>query len=434
MGSSVNVALPAMGRNLSLNAVQLGWVNLSFLLASVAFSIPFGRIGDIFGRKKIYMIGLAVFTVASVAIALSTSGVCVIAGRALQGFGSAMIFSTGMAILISVYPPEQRGRVLGINVGAVYLGLSMGPFVGGIVTEFLSWRHLFWLNLPIGVILLFITATMLKGEWAEDRGAAFDWIGSLVLAASLTATLYGFSDLPHLSAIVLLAAGLVGLVYFVFLAKRLEQPLIDVRLFYRNRVFALSSLAALINYAATFAVTFLISLYLQKVRGFSPNEAGMVLVSQPLVQAILSPLAGRLSDRIEPRIVASVGMLLCFIGVLLLNFVGAATSIWYLLGCLLFLGLGFAFFSSPNTKAIMNAVDRRIYGVASAVVGTARQMGMTFSMGIVMMIIAIHLGQAEVDAGNTEAFLSSMRTSFITFATLCGGGVFASMARGRSKQ
>ena len=254
----------------------------------------------------------------------------------------------------------------------------------------------------------------------------------MILALSLSLTIYSFSKLPETNAFGLLALGLLGLISFVIFERREAEPLVDIGLFHQNKVFAFSSLAALINYAATFAVSFLISLYLQKVRGLAPREAGMVLVCQPLVQAFLSPLAGRLSDRIEPRTVASIGMGLCFTGLVLLNFIDLKTSIGYLVGCLAFLGFGFAFFSSPNTKAIMGAVDRRIYGVASAVVSTMRQVGMTFSMGIVMMIFTLHLGQAEIDVSNADAFLSSMRSALAVFAVMCFGGIFASLARGRT--
>jgi EmrB/QacA subfamily drug resistance transporter len=434
MGSSVNVALPSMGQDFGMSAVLLGWVNMAFLLAAAPFSIPFGRLGDIYGRKKIYMTGVAIFTVASTLIALAGSGVMVLLGRGLQGFGSSMIFATGMAILISVYPPNERGKVLGINVAAVYLGLSSGPFVGGIVTQHLGWRFIFWLNLPVGVLLLAVIFTMLKGEWAEAKGAKFDLAGSVVLVLSLSVTMFAFSNLPKTYALGLLAVGLLGVVSFAIVEARIAEPLIDMGLFRENRVFAFSSLAALINYAATFAVSFLLSLYLQKVRGLSPQETGLVLVSQPSVQALFSPVAGRLSDRIEPRTVASIGMGLSFVGVGLLNFVDARTSICYVVGCLVFLGFGFAFFSSPNTKAIMSSVQRREFGVASAVVGTARQVGMTFSMGIVMMILTLQLGQATLEGGNTDGFVTGMRTAFAVFAVMCFGGIFASLARGRAKR
>lgn len=431
MGSSVNVAMPSMGREFQMSAVLMSWINTAFLLAAATLNVPFGRLGDIYGRKKIYMTGVFVFTIASVLIALSTSGMMLIVCRVVQGLGASMIFATGMAILLSVYPARERGKVLGIVVAAVYLGLASGPFFGGIITEQLNWRFIFWLNLPMGLLLLFVIFVMLKGDWAEDQGTRFDLAGSAILGLSLLSTMYGFSKLPGGYAFYLLAAGLAGIVAFIVLEQRVEHPVVDVRLFRYNTVFAFSNLAALINYAATFAVTFMLSLYLQQVRGFSPQNAGLLLVIQPLVQAALSPLAGRLSDRIEPRTVASIGMSLTFAGLVLLAFVSSDTSIYYIAGCLTFLGFGFALFVSPNTNAIMSSVSRRIYGVAGALVGTMRQLGMTFSMGIVMMILALNLGQAEIGPDNIEDFVESMRHAFVIFAVLCLGGIFASLARGK---
>jgi EmrB/QacA subfamily drug resistance transporter len=376
------------------------------------------------------MTGVAVFTISSVLIAISSSGAMLILCRVLQGLGASMIFATGMAILLSVFPARERGKVLGVNVAAVYLGLSTGPVLGGVITEHLGWRFIFWLNLPIGLLLFAVIFFMLKGDWAESRGSRFDLAGSVIMALSLLSAMYGFSKLPAVDAFYLLAAGLLGIVVFVVYESRLEHPVVDIKLFRYNTVFAMSNLAALINYAATFAVSFLLSLYLQKVRGLSPQGAGLVMVSQPLVQAVLSPAAGRLSDRIEPRTVASIGMGLTLVGLVLLVFVGPQTPLYYVVGCLVFLGLGFALFSSPNTNAVMSSVDREVYGVASAVLGTMRQLGMMFSMGFVMMILALHLGQSEVGASNAGEFIGSMKTAFTIFALMCLGGIFASLARG----
>ena len=431
MGSSVNVALPSIGRDLGLSAVLLGWVNTAFLLAAATLTIPFGRLGDIYGRKRIYMGGVVLFTAASVGIAVSTTGMAVIVFRVLQGLGASMIFATGMAILISVFPARERGRVLGINVAAVYLGLSTGPFVGGLITEHVGWRFIFWLNLPTGLVLLGIIFFMLKGEWASGERVRFDVTGSAMLGLSLLAIMYGFSRLPTGSALTVLIAGVAGMIAFVWYETRVTDPLVDIGLFRTNTVFAFSNLAALINYAATFAVGFLMSLYLQSVRGLSPQDTGLVLISQPIVQAVLSPAAGRLSDRIEPRTVASLGMGVTCAGLALLTLIGRETGIGTIVACLGGIGVGFALFSSPNTNAIMSSVDHRMYGVASAMVGTMRQTGMMFSMGIVMMILALNLGQEEIGPANLDAFVASMKWAFGVFAVMCLGGVFASLARGK---
>ncbi len=434
MGSSVNVALPSIGDYFSLSAVSLGWINTAYLLSAATFSIPFGRLGDIYGRKKIYMAGVFVFTIASIIVAMSVSGLMLILGRFLQGFGASMIFATGMALLMSIFPASERGKVLGITVASVYFGLSSGPFIGGMITQHLGWRYIFWVNVPLGLILLAVIFLMLKGDWAEERGQKFDLLGSLMLAVSLLVTMYGFSKLPETYAFGLVALGLIGIAGFVFYEMKLESPVVDMSLFISNSAFTFSNLAALINYAATFAVTFLLSLYLQNVKGYQPQEAGTILMAQPVVQAIFSPLAGRLSDRIQPRKVASVGMAFTLLGLVALVFIRIDTPLYLIIGVLMFLGFGFALFSSPNTNAIMSSVERRYYGVASAMTGTMRQIGMMVSMGIVMMIMALILGQGEIKAESLPQFISSMKISLIIFAVMCLGGIFASLARGDIKR
>jgi len=431
MSSSVNVALPSIGHDFSMGAVSLGWVNTAFLLSAATFSIPFGRLGDIYGRKKIYMLGVFIFTISSIIIAMSISGMMLILCRVLQGVGASMIFATGTAILISVFPVGERGKVLGITISAVYLGLSTGPFFGGIITQQLGWRFIFWLNFPLGVLLLLVIFLMLKGDWAEARGVKFDFIGSIILGLALLSLMYGFSKLPSMFAAGLTGAGLIMLIIFIMYEMRIEAPVVDINLFRKNMIFAFSNLAALINYAATFAVSFLLSLYLQKVRGFSPQETGTILIVQPIVQMAFSFIAGWLSDRIEPRTVASSGMAMTFVGLVSLTFITETTAISYIIGCLIFLGFGFALFSSPNTNAIMSSVERRSYGVASAMVGTMRQVGMMFSMGIVMMVMAILLGQAEIGPENQALFVKSVKIVFTVSAVMCFGGIFASLARGK---
>jgi EmrB/QacA subfamily drug resistance transporter len=431
MVSSINIALPAMGREFNMSAVLMSWVPTSYILAAAMFLVPFGRLADIIGRKRIFSYGMWIFTVSSLLLAFSPSPAVLITLRAVQGFGSAMIFGTGMAILTSVFPASERGRVLGINVAAVYLGLSVGPVFGGFLTQQLGWRSIFLVNVPIGMLVIYFVSTKLKLEWAEAKGEKFDLVGSFIYSLSLVALMYGLSQLPAEIGMLLILLGLICTAAFVVWETRATSPLLNMDLFLHNIAFAFSNLAALINYSATFAVTFLMSLYLQYIKGFTPQHAGFILISQPVVMAIFSPFAGRLSDKIEPRVVASIGMAFTAAGLFLFTFIDNDTSLGSIIAGLVLLGFGFALFSSPNTNAVMSSIEKRYYGVGSATLGTMRLTGQMMSMGIAMLIFALHIGSARITPENYPVFMTSVRTAFLIFAALCFAGIFASLARGK---
>ncbi|MCU0236941.1 MAG: MFS transporter [Acidobacteria bacterium] len=431
MASAINVALPAIGREFAMNAVTLGWVASAYLLAAAVFLLPFGRLADIVGRKKVFAMGTAVFSLASLLAALAPNAVSFLCFRVLQGTGGAMIFGTGVAILTSVFPPQRRGWVLGINVGATYTGLSLGPFVGGLLTQYLGWRWVFLLNVPLGMLVLAAVRLRMHQEWADCRGEPFDWPGSLGYMLMLTAFMLGFTWLPGWRGAAMLLSAAAAFPLFIWWESRSTNPIFQARLARGNMVFAFSNLAALVNYSATFAIGFLLSLYLQFIKGFTPRGAGLVLVAQPVVMALFSPLAGRLSDRLEPRVVASLGMGLCAAGLLAFSWLGQASSLLAITANLMLVGLGFALFSSPNSNAVMGAVERRQYGVASATLATMRMVGQMMSMGIATLVFSLFIGKARIVPGNYPLFLRSMKVSFIVFFALCVGGVFFSLARGR---
>jgi EmrB/QacA subfamily drug resistance transporter len=387
--SSVNVALPTIQAEFSADAVLLSWVATSYLLAMAVFLVPFGKAADIYGRKKIFAWGLVLYTFSSFLAVFSFSMKILIAMRVIQGFGSAMFVTTGMAILTSVFAPSKRGRAIGIYVSAVYIGLSVGPFAGGFLVRYLGWRSIFAVVVPFGAVSVFMTMRYLKGEWADARGEKLDIRGSVLYGFSILALVYGASLLPQRIAVYLIIVGLTGLGLFIRLEMRVRYPVFEVRLFNQNKLFAFSSLAALINYSATFALTFLLSLYLQYIKNIPPQYAGSILIAQPIVMAVFSPLAGRLSDRIEPRLIASAGMMITAIGLFSFVFIGAGTATILIVLTLAFLGFGFSLFSSPNVNAIMSAVERRYFGIASGTVATMRLLGQMASMAITLRVCGL---------------------------------------------
>ncbi len=433
MGSSVNIALPSIDKDFSLDAVALGWMVTIYILAAAIFAVIFGRLGDIYGRKKVFLGGLILYFITSVLSALAPSGLFLIIFRGLQGIGAAMIFSTAVAILASVFPAHERGSALGINVAAVYIGLSLGPVLGGLLTQYFGWRSIFAVNALLGCVVIVMALWKLKGEWAESRGERFDGIGSVLYGLALAILIYGLTLLPSWTGAAFIFAGLAGLVLFVHCELRTKNPVLNVNLFRNNTVFLLSSLAALVNYSATTGVGLLLSLYLQYVQGLGPSAAGLIMVSQPFLQAVLSPFAGKISDRIEPRVVASLGMTLTTISLIMLIFVSRDTSLVYIIINLMILGTGFALFSSPNTNAIMRSVERKFYGVASATVATMRLIGQMMSLGIVTLLFALFIGRVQITADTSVAFMDSYKMAFIIFAVLCAGGIIASLRRGNTR-
>ncbi len=432
MGSSVNLALPSIGDELGVNAVTLNWIVSSYMLTTSVFLLPAGRIGDILGRKKIFTAGLIIFTLTMILLTFTPGIKWLIGVRVLQGVGGAMMFGTNMAILTSVFPAGERGRAMGINVTAVYAGLASGPFLGGLLTRYLGWRSIFAFLVPMGIISLIMIRRKMKGEWAEAKGESFDWPGAVIYGTSIAAMIYGFSKLPTVAGWIITAGGLLLVPLFIMREKRTLHPLFDLTLISGNRVFAFSSLAALIHYAATSAIGFFLSLFLQYIKALGPRDAGFVLMSWPVTMALISTAAGKLSDSHNPGVIASIGMTITSAGLIMLCFITAETSVLFIVAVLVIMGAGFSLFSSPNSNAIMSSVEKRQLGNASGMLGTMRNVGQTFSMAIALMLLALYMGQAKIDPGNYPQLLNAMRSGFLIFSILCFAGIFASLARNKS--
>lgn len=427
-GSSINLALPLIGEEFGIDAVILSWVPASYLLSMAIFLLPAGRFGDIMGRGRVFTLGTLLYTAASV-LTFFAPGIEIFLGcRFLQGLGSAMVFSNSVAIIAEIYPPGERGMALGLNTMAVYGGLTLGPFLGGVLTQYLGWRSIFGITIVLGVVVL-ASVRLLPVSLSETRSEPFDIRGAAFSAMIIVLFFLGISTIPEISGIAAIMCSLGLFVVFLRIESATGSPLFPIRLFRENRSFSYSNAAALINYCATFAVTFLLSLYLQVVQGYSPAFAGLVLLVQPLVQMMCSPFAGRLSDRVPPENLASLGLIASAVSLFGFSFLGADTALIIVILLLIVLGTGLALFSAPNTNAIMSSVSRHHYGVASAMLATMRSLGMMMSMGLVMIAFALILGNIPVSPAIAEPFLQSMRAVFLVLFVFSILGALVSRSR-----
>ncbi len=433
LSAAINVALPQISNDLGLSASGMSWVNMSFLLASAAFLIPLGKLADRVGRKQIFLAGNIIVLFTSVFCIVVSDSLTFLVLRFIQGIGSSMMFVTATAMVTAAFPKEKRGRYIGYNVMAVYLGLSAAPVLGGLLVEAFSWESLFYTsvinNLAVIILMLFYREEKLSGA----SKTPFDLTGSVLFVVSMTLLMYGFAHATDWLAQIMATAGLAGLIFFIAYEWRQKDPVFDVRFFAGSRIFAFSNLAALINYAATFAVGFLLSLYFQYNRGLSPADTGKILMIQPVFMAIAATISGRLSDKTDPRLLASAGMLLSAIGVGLLFFINDQTPNTFFYIALFVLGLGFGLFSTPNTHAVMSSVEPRQFGMASASISTMRISGQMISMGLATLFIHWLIGASRVTPQNAFLLTEVMHYVFGIFFVLSLLGIWLSWARKSSE-
>ena len=432
MGSALNLSVPAMETEFRVSAATVGWVVTAFTLSVAALSVPMGKIADSTGRRRVLLLGIGSFALFSLCCAFSGSIRTVILFRVLQGVSASMIFATNNAILLSVFPYTEHGRVLGLSVAATYTGLSAGPVIGGFLNGTFGWRSIFLVTCGISLAAL---AFAFVGAPERSAGTARKGIsdvpGNILYIAMITAILYGMSSLsvsPRGKWI--LGTGILLMLFFGFRETRTEDPVIRMSMFSRDAGFTLSNLAALLNYAATFAISYLVSIYLQVVMGYSSRTAGLILIFMPLVQAAFSPLMGRLSDRIPPYKLATGGMILCVAGLALFSRLGMKTPLWYVIMTLILVGFGFALFSSPNTNAILRSVSDAEYSVANSILSTMRTAGQGAAMAIVTIVVGLNLGNAALTETTPRLLVLTLHRCFLIFIVLSVIGVFFSMKRG----
>lgn len=432
MLSAVGVCLPSIGRELHATAIQLTLVESVFLAVNAMFLLPLGRAADILGRGGVFLIGLGMFTVSSLLLAFAPDMPAFLAVRALQGFGGAMTLATGLALLYDAFPPQTRGRALGISVAGIYLGISGGPFLGGVIATHLGWRWVFYLGMLPCLFSCVVCLRNLDWKFRPKSGERFDWAGAALSALCIGLFTCGSVDMGSLSGLAAVGGGALCLLGFLRMERAAAAPLLDLRLFRASRPFSLGMASMFLVYSSAFGASFLLSLYLQYGRGMSPSQAGTLLAFQPLVQCLVSPVSGRLSDRVPAHRMAGAGALLTAAGLLLAASLDAAAPQGFILTVLGVLGLGIGLFAAPNMAMVMNGVDARHYGVASALTGQTRTLGMTWGMFLITLVIARYVGERPLGPEVFDRYHAAMALLLAVFgcAVLCGT-VLAFLGRAR---
>ncbi len=430
-GSALNLSIPALNQEFAVSAAAIGWIVTGYMLTLAVLTVPFGRIADLTSRKKILETGIFIFMVCAVLAAFSWKLWILLALRIMQGVGAAMIFSTNHAILISAFPESERGKVLGYALASTYVGLAAGPVIGGVINHYLGWRFIFAFIAAVSFVSWF-TAWRKLPEKSEEKteGGSFDIAGNVLFVLMIFGFMFGLSTFSTIRYTWLMIAAGIGLgAVFVIHESRIQNPVIKVGLFRNSLAYSLSNTATFLNYGATFAISYLLSIYLQSVMGYTSQTAGLILIVQPLIMAVLSPYMGRLSDRISPFKLATLGMGLCAAGLFMLIFTGEDSGLWYIIAVLAVTGLGFAIFSSPNTNAVMSLVEKEDYGVATSILATMRSMGHTTSMAVITLVVGMYMGTSSLADAEPALLIKTIRTLFIIFTALCVVGVFFSMGR-----
>ena len=394
--SAVNIAIPRIAFDLQASAIAVSLIPVAMLWGNVVFLLPIGRLADIVGRKRMFVTGIILFILSSLCVLLPQSITSLLLIRVVQGISSSMVYGTSMAIIGVVYANSNRGQALGIAASSVYLGLTLGPLIGGWLTQHWGWQSVFWAPTGVLILCLVVLFVYVKGDWKSQVRVAFDWQGSLIFAAWVSAFMLGLSRLTDWRFALLALFGLVLLAFFVWHQSRAPSPLVKLSALRANRIFNRSLLSAFFIYGSSFSMVFLLSLYLQYIHGLSPSETGQIVLIQTLIMMVLAPITGRLSDRFEPRILSTIGCGFFVIGYGMLFRLDMQTSLHYVMLALVFLGLGFGFFSSPNNNAAIGSVAADKLSIAAVLLNLARTMGNMVSSAIVMTLFSVTMGGAAI--------------------------------------
>ena len=429
--SVVNTVLPVIENYFKSDIAAVEWAVVIYLLVVSSLLLSFGRLGDLQGHKRLYLAGFLIFVTASALCGLAPSVGLLVAARTIQALGAAMLFANSPAILTRSFPPQQRGQALGMQATMTYLGLAVGPSLGGWLTQILGWRAVFYINVPVGLLAFGLSLAFITSDHSENaRLEDFDWRGALLFSAGLIFLLLGLNQGQawgwiSLAILGCLAAAVILLSFFIWLEKRTATPMLDLSLF-QGRLFSASTASAALNYVCLYFVIFLMPFYLIQGRGLDPAHAGLYLTAQPVIMAIAAPLSGSLSDRIGSRLLSTAGMTILGAGLFMLSLLGPSSSEGSILFSLAIVGLGTGIFISPNTSALMGSAPRQRQGIASGILATARNVGMVIGVGLAGAILSSVTGQR-----GDAAIFDAIHLGLFVAAGFAVAGVLVSSIRGK---
>ena len=428
--NAVNIIIPTVAAEFHMSNIVQNWITIIFFLVMAMLSIPAGQISGKYGLKKVTIITSALFIIISIVNVFVTSSEQFLFCRLVLGLILAFINVTSMAMVVSAFDPQERGKALGLNITGVYVGLSLSPFLGGVLNYQLGWRSVILFAVPL---LIVIIALLLRidDEWITFEGIPIDIKGSIAYGIGIALFIYGFTILNETLGVILTVVGIIILIVFAMIELRQEHPVFDIK-FLKNREFLSANLASLCAYLATFAVTTILNYHLQYIKGFDSQTAGIILLVAPVCQVILAPIAGRLADRHVPQILAAIGMALGTISLILFSTLSFETSLEFVIVSMIIYGVGFGLFSPPNTSVIMGSVPPKDTSVASASVSTVRTVGQAMSMGILTLIFAFVMGNVAIVPDVYPLLISSCQITCIICVGLCLASVFASFVGFRS--
>ncbi len=423
--NAVSVALPVIAKDFQISNILQNWIVSIYLIIIATASVPFGKICAKYGLNKTLRIGFIVYIIGALLSGLSPNVYFMIVARIIQAIGSAVLFVNVMSIITAQIPPKNRGQAIGLNVTGVYIGLALAPTISGILSQNISWRSIFYITIPLTIIAYYLLVKVDK-EWEMGVDDPIDIKGSIYYIVGILILMYGFTIMNSIEGLILVIISIVILIIFAKYELKVNNPIYEIRLF-KNIKYTSSNIASLISYFATFVVTYILNYHLQYIRGFDPQISGIILIVTPLLMAICAPFSGRLSDKIDPQIIAAVGMGLVSIAVFLLIFLDSNTPIYMIMVSMVLQGLGFGLFSSPNSNVIMSSVDKKDIGTASASLSTVRTIGQSLSLGLLTLIFAFIMGNVPIIPENYTLLIQSSQVTMIISTILCIIAVFLSL-------